>query len=109
MHCELAEAEENEDMYWNISLDVSTDDEIDESESYPDANSDKQHHGSSDFENDFPWLYYLHAQHGWMCKICKKYPYNAGSARSPFSVRPCVNTERHMHLSSMKSQEDTKD
>ena len=32
-----------------------------------------------------------------MCKICEKYPYNAGPARSPFSVRPCVNTEQPTH------------
>ena len=93
MHCKLADPEENEDMYWNIPLDVSTDDEVDESESYPDTNSDKWYHGSSHFENDFLWLYYSHAQHGWMCKICEKYPYNAGPARGAFSVCPCVNTE----------------
>ena len=96
MHCGLAEPEEK-DMYWNIPLDVSTDDEVDQSESYTDVNSDKRYHGSSQFENDFPWLYYSHAQHGWMCKICEKYPYNAGPARSPFSVRPCVNTEHPTH------------
>ena len=96
MHCELAEPEEK-DMYWNIPLDVSTDDEVDQSESYTDVDSGKRYHGSSQFENDFPWLYYSHAQHGWMCKICEKYPYNAGPARSPFSVRPCVNTEQPTH------------
>ena len=46
MHCELAEPEEK-DMYWNIPLDVSTDDEVDQSESYTDVNSDKRYHGSS--------------------------------------------------------------
>ena len=61
------------------------------------VNSDKRYHGSSEFENDFPWLYYSHAHHGWMCKICEKYPYNAGPARGPFSVRDCVNTEHPTH------------
>ena len=32
-----------------------------------------------------------------MCKICEKYPYNAGPARGAFSVRPCVNTEHPTH------------
>ena len=79
MHCKLAEPKENKDMYWNIPLDVSTDDEVDESESYPDATSDKWYHGSSHFENDFPWLYYSHAQHvqdlrkiSVQCRSCKK-------------------------------------
>ena len=84
-------------MYRNIPLDVSKDDEVDQSESYTDVNSDKRYHGSSQFENDFPWLHYSHAQHGWMCKIYEKYPYNAGPARGSFSVRPCVNTEHPTH------------
>ena len=50
--CTYAEA--NDDMYWNIPLNVSIDDEVDQSESYPDVNSGKQYHGSSQFENDFP-------------------------------------------------------
>ena len=84
-------------MYWNIPLDLSTDDEVDQSESYTDVNSDKRYHGSSQFENDFPWFYYSHAQHGWMCKISEKYPYNADPAGGAFSVRPCVNTEHPAH------------
>ena len=64
MYCEPAEPEGNADMYWNIPLDVSTDDEVDESERYPDVNNNKRYHGSSQFENNFPWLYYSHAEHG---------------------------------------------
>ena len=56
MHCEPAEPEGKGDMYWNIPLDVSTVNEIDQIKSYPDVTSDKQYHGSQ-FENDFPWLY----------------------------------------------------
>ena len=56
VHCELAEPEENDDMYWYIPLDVSTDDEVYQSESYTDVNSDKRYHDSSQFENNFPWF-----------------------------------------------------
>ena len=73
MHFEPAEPEGKGDMYWNIPLDVSTVNEIDQIKSYPDVTSDKQYHGSQ-FENDFPWLYYSHARHGWMCKICNAGP-----------------------------------
>ena len=54
MHCKLVELEEKDYMHWNIPLEVSTDDEVDQSESYTDVNSDKRYHGSSQFENDFP-------------------------------------------------------
>ena len=82
VHCEPAEPEANNDMYWNITLDVSTEDEVDQSESYPDVNSDRRYHNSSQFENGFPWMYYSHAQH-WLdvqdmrkmsvqCRPCKR-------------------------------------
>ena len=83
--------------YVNISLDVETDDKVDESKSYPDVNSDKHDHGSQ-FENDLRWLYYLQVQHGWMCKTSKKYSSNAGLARGAFSVCPCVNTKHPTHV-----------
>ena len=46
VHCKPAEPEGKGDMYWNIPLDVSTVNEIDQIKSYPDVTSDKQYHGS---------------------------------------------------------------
>ena len=40
--------------YCNIPLHVKTDDEVDESKSYPDVNCSGKQYGSSQFKNDFP-------------------------------------------------------
>ena len=40
--------------YCNIPLHVKTDDEVDESKSYPDVNCSDKQYGSSQFKNDFP-------------------------------------------------------
>ena len=70
------------------------DDEVDQSESYPDVNSGKQYHGSSQFENDFP----LFARSKWLdvqdlrkisvqCRSCKRC-----FSRSPFCQYGTSNT-----------------
>ena len=39
----------------------------------------------------------LVVQHGWRCKICRKYPYNAGPVRDAFPVYPCVKMKHPTH------------
>ena len=57
MYCKPAEPEKYDDMYWNIPLDIETDDEAVENKSYPDVNSSNKQYYGSQSENDFPWLH----------------------------------------------------
>ena len=57
VHCKHVEPEKYDDMYWNIPLDIETDDEAVENKSYPDVNSSNKQYYGSQSENDFPWLH----------------------------------------------------
>ena len=87
------EPELENEIYWNIPSEKISDSEEGSSdqqdfmtEKCKVEKSDKRYYGSSSYEEDFSWLYFSQAKHGWMCKICEKYPYNAGPSKGAFSI-----------------------
>ena len=96
--------EEVDEEYWrdtsHISILDESEDEVEKetiSNSERSLTSDKRSYGVSKHEDDHPWQYFSQSKRGWMCKVCKKYPYSSGRPGGTFSVKPCINTEHTSH------------
>ena len=59
--------------------------------------SDKQYYGAGKYEDNHLWLYFSQSKSGWMCKVCKKYPYSCSRTGGAFSVKPYINTDHPSH------------
>ena len=49
--------------------------------------SDTQYYGVSKYEDDLSWLYCSQSKRGWICKVCKKYPYSSSCTGGAFFVK----------------------
>ena len=49
--------------------------------------SDTQYYGVSKYEDNLSWLYFSQSKRGWICKVCKKYPYSSSCTGGAFFVK----------------------
>ena len=75
--------EEVDKEYWQDTSHINIlDKSEDEVEKEPILNfkrsltSDTRYYGVSKYDDNLSWLYFSQSKRGWICKVCKKYPYS---------------------------------
>ena len=89
---------ENDEEYWNTPRNIDDFSWSEEEEGIIlNTRSDKRCYGSSKYEKDHKWLYFLQSLKGLMCEVCEMYPYSTGPSVRAFSTRPCENNSDPSH------------
>ena len=80
--------EEVDKEYWQGTSHINIlDKSEDEVEKEPISNFKRsltRYYGVSKYEDSLSWLYFSQSKRGWICKVCKTYPYSRGCIEELF-------------------------